>query len=144
MTPKQELFCLEYLIDLNATQAALRAGYSAKTAFRIGAENMQKHAIRERIDNMLTEMKSKRIADATEVMETLTRVLRREEADHVVLRKLSESGEGAELLPVPTKVSDVNKAAELLGKRYQLYTDRVDVTGDITIVIEDDYGDDGG
>lgn len=49
LTAKQAKFVEEYLIDLNATQAATRAGYSARTAFRIGAENMQKPVIRAAI-----------------------------------------------------------------------------------------------
>jgi phage terminase small subunit len=50
MTPKQQKFVEEYLIDLNATKAAMRAGYSKKTAHRIGAENMQKPAIKKAIN----------------------------------------------------------------------------------------------
>jgi phage terminase small subunit len=56
LSDKQEMFCLEYLIDLNATQAAVRAGYSEKTATSIGSENLSKPYIQERI----SELKSKR------------------------------------------------------------------------------------
>lgn len=55
LTDKQEMFCREYLIDLNATQAAIRAGYSAKTANRAASENMSKPDIQSRI----TELKAK-------------------------------------------------------------------------------------
>lgn len=55
MTEKQKLFCEEYLIDLNATQAALRAGYSEKTAYSIGNENLKKPEIQEYIQKRLKE-----------------------------------------------------------------------------------------
>lgn len=55
LTEKQEQFILEYLIDLNATQAAIRAGYSEKTAYSIGWENLRKPEIRQSIDNHLKE-----------------------------------------------------------------------------------------
>jgi phage terminase small subunit len=56
LTAKQERFCQEYLIDFNATQAAIRAGYSKKTARPTGAENMTKHDIKARIDKRLKEL----------------------------------------------------------------------------------------
>ncbi|MFB4358588.1 terminase small subunit [Pantoea sp. BS_4] len=52
LTDKQEMFCREYLVDLNATQAAIRAGYSAKTANRTGSENLSKHDIAQRINDL--------------------------------------------------------------------------------------------
>ena len=59
LTDKQEMFCREYLIDLNATQAAIRAGYSVKTANRIAAQNLSKLDIQNRI----AELKAKRNED---------------------------------------------------------------------------------
>ena len=59
LTDKQEMFCREYLIDLNATQAAIRAGYSVKTANRIAAQNLSKLDIQNRI----AELKTKRNED---------------------------------------------------------------------------------
>lgn len=56
LTLKQKRFCEEYLIDLNATQAAIRAGYSKKTAYAIGWENLKKPYIRKYIDNRLEEL----------------------------------------------------------------------------------------
>lgn len=74
LTDKQEMFCLEYLIDLNATQAAIRAGYSKKTAHSIGNENLIKPLIQERI----TELKAKRVdsvqEDATYVLKRLIEI----------------------------------------------------------------------
>jgi len=55
LTDKQEFFCREYLVDLNATQAAIRAGYSEKTAQAIGAENLSKPLIQQRIQTLKNE-----------------------------------------------------------------------------------------
>ena len=78
LTQKQSRFVDEYLIDLNETQAAIRAGYSRKTAHAIGSENLKKPEIKKQIDRRLQEIKSARTADATEVLETLTAILRGE------------------------------------------------------------------
>lgn len=85
LTEKQKRFCDEYLIDLNATQAAIRAGYSAKTAGRIGGENLKKLEIIKYIDQRMQEIKSQRTADAAEVLETLTAVMRGEVREEIPL-----------------------------------------------------------
>ena len=79
MTEKQKLFCEEYLIDLNATQAALRAGYS------IGNENLKKPEIQEYIQKRLKEKEDALIAKQDEVLKTLTAVMRREKPETVVV-----------------------------------------------------------
>lgn len=154
MTEKQKRFCDEYLIDLNATQAAIRAGYSEKTAKQIGQQNLTKLDIREYIDKRLAEKEAELIADQDEVLRTLTRVLRRQEMDTVVVTckerssRYDENGkkviiekEVPQLVRVPTKVRDLNKAAELLGKRYALFTDKVETDVDMDLNINIDYGD---
>lgn len=155
LTLKQQRFCDEYLIDLNATQAAIRAGYSEKTARQTAAENLSKPYIREYIDKRLAEKEAELIADQDEVLQTLTRVLRRQEMDTVVVtckerssgydkngKKVIIEKEVPQLVQVPTKVSDLNKAAELLGKRYALFTDKVDMDTDLDLNITIDYGED--
>jgi phage terminase small subunit len=155
LTVKQQRFCDEYLIDLNATQAAIRAGYSEKTARQTAAENLSKPYIREYIDKRLAEKEAELIADQDEVLQTLTRVLRRQEMDTVVVtckerssgydkngKKVIIEKEVPQLVQVPTKVSDLNKAAELLGKRYALFTDKVDMDTDLDLNITIDYGED--
>lgn len=159
MTEKQERFCMEYVICGNSAEAARRAGYSKKTAGSIGSENLDKPEIVARITQMLEEIRSKKIADATEVLETLTRVLRREEHENVVVtlkkrtadydergKKRNIEQEEPQIVEIPTKVSDVNKAAELLGRRYALFTDRVSMEGEglVTIVNDLPRGDDDG
>jgi phage terminase small subunit len=71
LNKKQQLFVVEYLIDLNATQAAIRAGYSKRTAFRIGAENIQKPAIKTAIDTAIEERKKRVLVTADEVVREL-------------------------------------------------------------------------
>lgn len=120
LTQKQSRFVDEYLIDLNETQAAIRAGYSRKTAHAIGSENLKKPEIKKQIDSRLQEIKSARTADATEVLETLTAILRGEMTEQVPLL----CGDGCqELADKNTAVKDRLKAAELLGKRYRLFDD---------------------
>ena len=72
LTEKQKRFCDEYLIDLNATQAAIRAGYSEKTARQTATENLSKPYIREYIDKRLAEKDAELIADQDEVLKCLT------------------------------------------------------------------------
>ena len=85
LTAKQQRFCDEYLIDLNATQAAIRAGYSEKTAAVIATENLRKPNIKEYIENRLAEKEKELIADQDEVMRYLTAVMRREMKESVVV-----------------------------------------------------------
>ena len=83
MTDKQKRFCDEYLIDCNATQAAIRAGYSPKTAYSIGEENLKKPELKTYIDERLEQLHSEKTADAQEVLEYLTSVMRGEHTEQV-------------------------------------------------------------
>lgn len=85
LTPKQERFCVEYLVDYNATQAAIRAGYSAKTARSQGQRMLTNVDIKSKIDELREELKSSRIASAVERMEFLTQVMRGDITEEVVL-----------------------------------------------------------
>ena len=139
LTPKQQLFCDEYLIDLNATQAAIRAGYSEKTARDIGAENLTKPNIRSYIDTRMAEKESKLIASQDEVLEYLTAVLRGEAKGTTLVGV----GGGAQMVNQETPtVSERTKAAELLGKRYALFTDRQEIEVTTPVFIEDVPDDD--
>lgn len=157
MTEKQKRFCDEYLIDLNATQAAIRAGYSVKTAAVIAAENLKKPNISEYIDKRMAEKEDALIAKQDEIMKYLTSVMRRELSEHVVVttmeehsyykadengtvRKHTDKRETPQVVEIPAKLSDANKAAELLGKRYGLYTDVVEVEEKRPVIV-DDIGD---
>lgn len=159
MTAKQQRFCDEYLIDLNATQAAIRAGYSKKTAKQIGQENLTKPDINEYIGKRMAEKEKSLIADQDEVMRYLTAVMRREKTDSVVvtlnkevskylpgadgkLYKQTVKEEVPEIVQIPAQLRDANKAAELLGKAYGIYTDRIEADVDMELNICIDYGDD--
>lgn len=135
MTDKQKRFCDEYLIDCNATQAAIRAGYSQKTAKQIGQENLTKLDIKNYIDDRLAEIRAAKTADAKEVIEYLTSVLRGESHSAV----LSLCGDGCqEVVEKAPDEKEKLKAAELLGKRYGIFTDKVNVEGNSKVVIVDD------
>ncbi|MFD2868477.1 terminase small subunit [Kurthia populi] len=155
LTVKQQKFA-DYYIELgNATEAAIKAGYSKKTAQQIGAENLLKPVISNYIKKRLEEMSSERIADATEVMQYLTGVMRREHKEFVPMalsketskwvdgKKQTVKTEEIEIIEIPARLSDSNKAAELLGKRYKLFTEKaeVEVAGAVQF-IDDISGDD--
>lgn len=127
MTAKQKLFCDEYLIDLNATQAAIRAGYSKKTANRIATENLSKPVIKEYIAARMAEKEKTLIADQDEVLKYLTSVMRGESQSEVVVVEGCGFGnsEARTIQKAPDEKEKL-KAAELLGKRYGIYTDKVE------------------
>ena len=153
-TDKQKRFCDEYLVDLNATQAAIRAGYSNKTAAVIGAENLIKPNIKEYIKKRLAEKDKELIADQDEVMKYLSSVMRREKTESVVvtlsreksmyvpdengtMRKQTVKEEIPKVVEIPARLSDANKAAELLGKAYGAFRDKVDVNLEPVQIVND-------
>lgn len=141
MTAKQKRFCDEYLIDLNATQAAIRAGYSAKNADKIGSELLGKTRVREYIDARMAEKEKELIADQDEVLKYLTSVMRGQNQSEVIV--VEGIGEGCSEARAMKKAPDEKerlKAAELLGKRYGLYTDKIDQQVDMELNISVDYG----
>lgn len=143
MTAKQKRFCDEYLIDLNATQAAIRSGYSKKTANRIATENLSKPVIKEYIAERMAEKESQLIADQDEVLKYLTSVMRGESQSEIVV--VEGVGDGMSEARAMQKAPDERerlKAAELLGKRYGLYTEKVEQQVDMDLNIVVDYGDD--
>lgn len=113
LTIKQQAFA-DYFIECgNGTEAAIKAGYSKKTAKQIANENLTKPYLKAYIDTRLKEMESKRIASGEEVLQYLTKVMRGEEKDQFDL---------------DAALQDRTKAAELLGKRYGLFKDKIDAT----------------
>lgn len=139
LTVKQKRFC-DYYVELgNATEAAIKAGYSKKTARQIGTENLSKPYIKAYIDERLKILQDKRIAKQEEVLEYLTRAMRGEEKEEVVVIESKGDFESkARIIKKQLSGKDRNKAAELLGKRYTLFTDKVDLEGDMKIEIVDD------
>lgn len=126
MNEKQLRFCEEYIIDHNATQAAIRAGYSPKCAKQQGCENLTKPDLADKIRELEAEIPSKNtIATAEEVLEHFTKVMRGEMFDQVVKR--DEDG-SLQTVDVVAKLSDRNKAAEALAKHYALLVEKVELT----------------
>ena len=121
LTEKQRRFIDYYIETANATESAKRAGYSQKTAKSIGNENMTKldFFIKER----LQEKESQRIASQDEVLQYLTKVMRGEEKDQFGL---------------DASLQDRTKCAELLGKRYGTFKEKIEHSGSIPIVISGD------
>ena len=140
MTEKQKRFCDEYLIDLNATQAAIRAGYSEKTANVIAAENLTKPIIQNYISERMNNKQSELIASQDEVLQFLTEVMRGKKKDEKIITTV----DGECVVRQIANQSNQIKAAELLGKRYGIYTDRLETDVDMELNISIDYGDDSG
>jgi len=139
LTAKQQRFCDEYLIDLNATQAAIRAGYSEQSARQMGTQNMSKPSIKNYIENRMEEKEKDLIADQDEVLRYLTSVLRGEsQSTEIVVEGKGEGRSEARTIQKEPSEKDRLKAAELLGKRYGIYTENVDVNGTIPVVIAGD------
>ena len=126
LTPKQRAFC-DYYIELgNATEAAIKAGYNKKTARQIGSMNLTKVDIKQYIEERLKSIEDERIAKGEEVLQYLTRVMRGEEKDQFGL---------------DASLQDRTKCAELLGKRYRLFTEKIEVDGVQQVQIVDDIDD---
>lgn len=142
LTAKQRRFCDEYLISLNATQAAIKAGYSEKYAHTNTTKLLNNTTIKEFIAKRMDEKEKELIADQDEVLRYLTSVLRGESQSEVVV--VEGIGMGSSEARTISKAPDEKerlKAAELLGKRYGLYTDRIEQDVDMEMSITIDYGD---
>lgn len=128
LTLKQRKFVDEYIISGNASDAARKAGYSPRTAFRSGQENMQKPAVLAEIKRRMTEIESHKIMDMTEAMQELTAIARGETTDE----QLDNMGNKHQLKANSTARL---RAIELIGKRYSAWVDRKEVSGDLNIDI---------
>jgi phage terminase small subunit len=127
LTAKQEAFCLEYVIDNNATQAAIRAGYSETSARQIAADNMSKHDIADRIAVLRAEISAETLVDAKYVINGLLEVHERcMQKEPVMIREGDEMIESGEF---KFEHSGANKSLELLGKHLGLFVDKKEVSG---------------
>lgn len=139
MTDRQQKFADEYIIDCNASRAYMAAYPNVKknsVAGAAGARLLKNVRIKAYIEGKLDEISSNKTAKATEVMEYLTSVLRGESKSSVVV--IEGYGDGcseAKIIKKPPDEKERLKAAELLGKRYSLFTDKVDVGGAVPVVI---------
>lgn len=139
MTPRQEKFCVEYLIDLNATQAAIRAGYSKRTADRIANQNLRKLEIQSRIKKMRDEYYDKAIMSAKEVEYLLSKAGRGElKEEVVVVEGLGDGVSESKIIKKRLSAKDRIKALELMGKRHHLFEDQDSKLGAEEVQIIDD------
>lgn len=143
LTDKQQKFCDEYLIDLNATQAAIRAGYNEKTAYSMGqrllknvevqkylqqrkAERMERVEVTQ--DRVVKELASIAFAKATDYVTIRSGIVRIKDTDQLSddqVRAIAGIKEGANGIEI--KMNDKEKALELLGKHLGMWVDRVDL-----------------
>lgn len=114
LTAKQQLFADEYIKSGNATQSAIKAGYNVKSAKVIGAQNLSKLNVKAYIDAKMAEIESHKIADAKEVLQYLTRVLRGEESEEI-----PDNVNGG-TIKRPPLIKDRTVAAREIMKRYPL------------------------
>lgn len=158
MTNKEQLFVDEYLTDMNQTRA-YKAVYTKvkndNVAAAAASRLLKKPGIQEYIDERLKKISDEKIAKTEEVMQYLTSVMRREKKECVVvtimeekstyvpddngtMRKQTVKKETPQIVEIPAKLSDANKAAELLGKVYGIFKENVSLEGDIGVTIIDD------
>ena len=125
LNPKQQAF-VDYYIELgNAEQAAIKAGYSERYARGNAHKLVANSGIKAYMDQRLEQLKTERVANQQEILETLTAVIRGEAR----AATLVGVGGGEEYIEtkMPPTMSERIKAAELLGKRYRMWTEKVDV-----------------
>lgn len=114
LKPKELKFAEEWLKTTNATQSAIKAGYSARTAYSAGNRLLKKVDVKQYIDERLAEMQESSIADTNEVMQFLSSTMR---------------GDIPDQFGLDPALNDRIKAAELLGKRYKMFTDKQEISG---------------
>ena len=143
LTDKQKAFCDYYLESLNAAEAYKRAYTSCKkdSVARANASRLLTKAnIKNYIDKRLKELEDSRIAKVDEVMKFLTSSLRGEVEEEIVSVMTTEGESKPVIIKKQISARDRIKAAELIGRRYQLFTDKVNVEGSVGVTIIDDIG----
>lgn len=129
MTKKQKMFADEYLIDLNATRAYMAVYKNCKSeqaAAACASKLLRNTKVKEYVEEQINKIHSNKIADVTEVMEHLTSVMRGEQTEKTPIW----IGDGMQkVIDIDVSAKDRLKAAELLGKRYGLFTDNVKLDG---------------
>ena len=156
LTAKQKRFIDEYLVDLNATQAAIRAGYSKKTAAFIGAENLKKPQIQAEVQRRMAKRQERTEVTQDRIVKELARLAFANAADFVTVRERKiETADGSVVVDsaVVKHTSELTvdqqaaiagikqgangvehklKALELLGRHMGMFTDKLDVQTAVT------------
>jgi phage terminase small subunit len=161
LTAKQQAFVDEYLVDLNATQAAIRAGYSVKNAGKIGPELLGKTRIKAAIDKAMAERSRRTGINQDRVLRELAKVAfvnasdvinmdeatirgdaNREDTAAIASVKVKTiPGEDGDITEREVKIYDKLKALELLGKHLGMFTDKVNLNAEMAVKIVDDIDD---
>jgi phage terminase small subunit len=136
LTEKQTRFYQEYLVDSNATQAAKRAGYSERTAYSQGQRLLKNVEGQNYMKELMAEKEATLIADQDEVLKYLTSVLRcKSQSEIVVVENIGDFISEARRIQKAPDEKERLKAAELLGKRYNLFSDKMKVDVAMPVVI---------
>lgn len=158
LTAKQKRFIEEYLFDLNATQAAIRAGYSVDSAYSIGNENLKKPEIKSSIDKAIAERSRRTGINTDRVLRELGKIAFMNPADVINLDTATVKEEATredtaciqsiKIKTIPTEDGDITereiktydklKALELCGKHLGMWTERIDLSGSMGVQIVDD------
>ena len=138
---RQKQFVLEYVANgfINATEAARKAGYSEKTATKQASQLLSNLDNTRHISIVVNQLKKAyeernealKIASGTEILQILTKHARRESIEYEVTKD-------GDVVETPTTVANSIKASELIGKSYALFTDKSEITGDMSVTIVDD------
>jgi phage terminase small subunit len=161
LTPKQRRFIEEYLIDLNATQAAIRAGYSVKNAGKIGPELLGKTRIKEAIDRALAERSRRTGINQDRVLLELAKIAFLNPVDVINMDEATIRGDAnredtaaissvkVKTIPTPdgnivereVKTYDKLKALEQIGKHLGMWKDNININAEVAVQIVDDIND---
>lgn len=136
LTEKQKRFADYYIETGNGTESARRAGYKGKNLNNVASENLAKVGVKNYIDEKLKILQDERTASAKEVLEFLTKSMRGELDEEIVV--VEGTGDGtseARKIKKQIGLRERIKSAELLGKRYRLFTDKVEVEGVVPVMI---------
>lgn len=139
LTEKQKCFCEEYLIDLNATQAAIRSGYNPKTADQQASRLLTNVKVKEYLADLMKRKQKGRIASADEVLSYLTKVITGESESEVLVTRSMGKDLGTEIIHEMKKPDEKDKlkAAELLAKYHGLMApQQLEVKTDITVNVD--------
>jgi len=162
LTAKQQRFVEEYLIDLNATQAAIRAGFSVKRASEIGYQLLQKTTVKNAIDKAMAERSRRTGISQDRVLQELAKIAfvnatdiinmddatikgdanREDTAAIASIRVKTIPTEAGEITEREVKICDKLKALELLGRHLSMFNDKLNVNAEMAVKIVDDIHDD--
>lgn len=136
LTPKQKRFVEEYLVDLNATQACIRAGYSEATAKQIGSENLSKPVLQHAIQELMAVRSKRTSITADYVLSKIHETVERCSQAEPVLEFNHETKAMEETGEYKFEHAGVLKGCELLGKHLKLFTEKLEIEGMLSIADE--------